>query len=193
LLGGACTVDNSPEPCQSLLRNGWILELLRMSSLLLEDEQERRKETTLGKQAVSFFGHALLALCGWIALMLVGYAVNPQNLSQMIILAASAMVPLLLGFSVNRVRQSEMATAVWLLGMTWFTIVAFLIVDMPTSPNQCFHCSLGEKLSRTFLSWPSPSGLIDDDGPFLGTWPAAALIGYAIGARLAMKKADAEA
>jgi hypothetical protein len=50
-----------------------------------------------------------------------------------------------------------------------------------------------EKLSRTFLGWPSPSGLIDDDGPFLGTWPAAALIGYAIGARLAMKKVDAEA
>jgi hypothetical protein len=43
-------------------------------------------------------------------------------------------------------------------------------------------------LSRTFFSLPKPSGLIDDDGPILGTWPAAALIGYAIGAQLALKR-----
>ena len=159
-----------------------------MATLLLEDEDEQRTETTLGKQAVSFFGHALLALCAWIALMLLGYAVNPEDLSQMITLAASALIPLLLGFIVNRVRQSEMATAVWLLGVIWFMIVALWIVDMPTGPNQCFNCGLGDKHLRTFLSLPIPSGLIDDDGPFLGTWPAAALIGYAIGARLAMRK-----
>jgi hypothetical protein len=161
-----------------------------MSSLLLEDEDEQPKEFTLGMQAASFFGHALLALCTWIALMLIGYVVNPENLPQMITLSASVAAPLLLGFIVNRVRQSEMATAVWLLGVIWFMIVAVWIVDMPTGPNQCFNCSMGEKLSRTFFSWPSPSGLIDNDGPFLGTWPTAALIGYAIGARLAMKKED---
>jgi hypothetical protein len=37
-----------------------------------------------------------------------------------------------------------------------------------------------------------PSGLIDDDGPFIGTWPAAALLGYSIGARLALKKVVVE-
>ena len=161
-----------------------------MSSLLLEDEDEQRHEITLGMQAAAFFGHALLALCAWVALMLVGYVVNPENLSQMITLAASVLVPLLLGFIVNRARQSEMATAVWLLGLIWFMIVALWIVDMPTGPNQCFNCGLGEKLSRTFFSLPSPAGLIDDDGPFLGTWPAAALFGYAIGSRLAMNKSS---
>jgi hypothetical protein len=161
-----------------------------MSSLLMEDEDEQRTEVTLGRQAASFLGHSLLALCVWTALMAVGYAVHPENLSQMIILAASILAPLLLGFIVNRVRQSEMATAVWLLGVIWFMIVALWIVDMPTAPYQCLGCGLGEKLSRTFFSWPSPSGLIDNDGPFLGTWPAAALLGYAIGARLAMKKED---
>ena len=157
-----------------------------MASILLEDE-EPRKEITLGKQAVSFFAHALLALLAWAALMAVGYAVNPQNIPQNAILAASVLVPLILGVLVNRWRQSEMASAVWLLGIIWFMIVALWIVDMPTGPNQCFQCTLSEKLSRSFLSWPAPSGLADDDGPFLGTWPAAALVGYAIGARLAMK------
>lgn len=163
-----------------------------MSSLLLEDEDEQRHEITLGNQALSFFGHALLALCAWTALMFLGYMLEPQNVPQTVILTASILVPLLLGLVVNRVRQSEMATVVWLLGVIWFMIVALWIVDMPTGPNQCFNCSLGEKLSRTFFSLPNPSGLIDDDGPFLGTWPAAALIGYAIGARLAMKKPEAE-
>lgn len=159
-----------------------------MSTLLLEDEDEPKNEITLGKRALSFLAHALLALCAWIALMLVGYALNPQNLPQPVILASSMLVPLVLGFVVNRVRQAEMATAIWLIGVSWFMIVALWIVDMPTGTNQCFNCGLGEKLSRTFFSIPSPSGLIDDDGPFLGTWPATALIGYAIGARLAMRK-----
>ena len=159
-----------------------------MSSLLLEDEEDQRNETTLGKQAASFFGHALLALCAWTALMLLGYVVEPRNVPQTVILTASILIPLMLGLIVNRVRQSEMATAVWLLGVIWFMILALWIVDMPTGPNQCFQCTLGEKLSRTFFSLPSPGGLIDDDGPFLGTWPTAALIGYAIGARLALKE-----
>jgi len=38
------------------------------------------------------------------------------------------------------------------------------------------------------FSIPTPSGLIDDDGPFLGTWPAVALIGYSIGAALALRR-----
>lgn len=158
-----------------------------MSSILLEDEDAPRRQNTLGRQALSFFGHALLALAAWLALMLLGYVANPQNMPQTVILTASILVPLAVGFLVNRVRQAEMATAVWLLGLIWFMIMALWIVDMPTGPNQCFQCTLSEKLTRTFLSIPSPSGLIDDDGPFLGMWPAAALIGYAIGARLAMK------
>ena len=160
-----------------------------MSSILLEDEDVPQKQNTLGIQALTFFGHASLALLTWLALMLLGYLVNPQNVPQTVILTVSVLAPLAVGVLVNRARQSEMATAVWLLGVIWFMIVALWIVDMPTGPNQCFQCGLGEKLSRTFLSIPSPSGLIDDDGPFLATWPAAALIGYAVGARLALKEA----
>jgi hypothetical protein len=159
-----------------------------MASLLFDEDEGAKTEATLGKQTISFFAHALLALISWIVLMLLGYVWNPENLPQTIILTASIFVPLFVGLAVNRVRQAEMASAVWLLGLIWFMIVALWVVDMPTSPNQCFQCTLSEKLSRTFLSLPSPSGLIDDDGPFLGTWPAAALIGYAIGAKLAMKE-----
>src|SRR5579862_9747641 len=128
-----------------------------MPSILLEDE-EPRKEITLGKQTVSFFGHALLALLAWVGLMAVGYVVEPQNIPQWAILAASFIFPLMLGFIVNRFQQSEMASAVWLLGLIWFMIVALWVVDMPTGPNECFQCTLGDKLSRSFLSIPTPSG-----------------------------------
>ena len=68
-----------------------------------------------------------------------------------------------------------MASAVWLLGLIWLMIVALYIVDMPTRPNQCYQCGVTEKLTRTLFSIPTPSGLIDDDGPFLGTWPSDAI------------------
>jgi hypothetical protein len=161
-----------------------------MAHLLLEEDEEQRKSNTLGRQAASFFAHAGMALLVWIALMLVGYAVNPPAISQSIILLLSFGVPLCAGLLINHFSQSEMAVLVWVLGLTWFMVVALWIVDMPTAANQCLQCTLGEKLSRTFFSIPSPSGLLDDDGPFLGTWPAAAFIGYAIGARLALRRRE---
>jgi hypothetical protein len=102
----------------------------------------------------------------------------------------SMLVPFAAGNVINRFRQDEMAMAVWLVGLIWILIIALWILDMPTGPNQCFQCDATEKLTRTLLSLPKPSGLIDNDGPFLGTWPAAALVGYSIGARLGLKRKD---
>jgi hypothetical protein len=125
--------------------------------------------------------------------MFAGYALQPSGISQIIITVLSLAVPLLVGFIVSRSRQDEMASVVWLAGLIWMLIISLWILDMPTGPNACFQCDATEKLSRTFFSIPRPSGLIDNDGPFLGTWPAAALIGYSIGARLALRKRAARA
>jgi prepilin signal peptidase PulO-like enzyme (type II secretory pathway) len=141
----------------------------------------------LSRQAVSFVIHTALAIVSWLALMFAGYALNPAGLSQTVILVLSILVPAVVGYVVTRYRQDEMATLVWLAGVIWLLIVSLWILDMPTGPNRCLQCDATEKLSRTFLSLPQPSGLIDDDGPFLGTWPAAALFGYAIGARFGLR------
>lgn len=159
-----------------------------MDSLLNTEDDEDRTASKLIQQVLSFFLHSALALGSWLALMLFGYALNPSNVPQSLILLLSLCIPLAVGFAVNRFRRDEMATAVWLLGLIWLMIVALWIVDMPTRPNQCFQCGISEKLSRTFFSLPNPSGLIDDDGPFIATWPAAALIGYSIGATLALRR-----
>ncbi len=154
----------------------------------LHNREEEDSAAKLKRQSVRFVVHSLLALGSWFALMLVGYAANPTGVPQWAILALSAAVPLCAGFVVNRRQQDTVAEAVWLFGLVWLLIIALWILDMPTGPYQCFHCGAAEKLSRTFFSLPQPSGLIDDDGPFLGTWPSAALVGYSIGARLAIRR-----
>jgi len=155
---------------------------------LIHSTEEDESSTKLSRQALSFFLHTALALLTWLALMVAGYALNPTGLPQWMILLASFAVPLIVGVLVNMIRQDEMAVAVWLIGLIWILILSLWIVDMPTGPTACFQCGIPDRLTRTFFSFPSPSGLIDDDGPFLGTWPAAALIGYAIGARLSLRK-----
>ena len=162
-----------------------------MESLLHRDEEERLAPTLAG-QAIHFFLNAALALGSWLALMMIGYALNPAGVSQNLILILSLVVPLGVGYAITHFRQDEMAVQVWLVGLIWVLIVSLWILDMPTGPNQCLECGATEKLMRTFFSLPSPSGLIDNDGPFLGTWPAAALIGYAIGARLALRRREPE-
>jgi hypothetical protein len=153
----------------------------------VQTEQEERVQASLTQQAFWFFLHTFVGLAAWAGLMLLGYIIQPAGVPQTLILLFSILVPLGAGFIVNRIRQDEMATLVWLLGLTWILVVALWILDMPTGPNACFQCDATEKISRTFFSFPSPSGLIDDDGPFIGTWPAAALFGYALGARLATR------
>lgn len=159
-----------------------------MEQLLKGDEEERNPEKA-SSQVLWFFAHIALALGSWIVLMLLGSALSPQGVSQLMILVLSIVVPLLVGYGFTYVRQNDMAPLVWLIGLIWLLIISLYVLDMPTAPNACFQCDATEKLTRTFFSWPSPSGLIDNDGPILGTWPAAALIGYSIGARFALKRA----
>jgi len=158
-----------------------------MESLLHTDEDDG-SSSKLSRQAFSFFIHTGLALGAWLLLMFLGYVLNPPSVSQTIVLVLSLMVPAIVGNVVTRVRQDEMATVIWLVGLIWILIISLWILDMPTGPNECFQCDATEKLTRTFFSLPKPSGLIDNDGPFIGTWPAAAMIGYAIGAKIALRK-----
>ena len=165
-----------------------------MEPLIHQTEEDSPRR--LSRQALWFFVHTSLAIGTWFALMLAGYALNPPWFTegvypQSAILVVSLLVPLLVGLVVNRFRQDDMAPLIWLMGLIWALIICLWILDMPTGPGECFQCDATEKLSRTFFSWPSPSGLIDNDGPFFCTWPAAALIGYAIGARLSLRKRPA--
>jgi hypothetical protein len=151
----------------------------------IEEEEPR---SNLGEQALWILIHTLLAAGSWIAMMFLITMANPASVPVALTLVLSFAVPALVGLIFTRIRQNDMAPYTWLLGMIWFLIICLWILDMPTGPNQCFHCDASQKLYLTFFSFTSDSGLIDNEGRLLGTWPAVALIGYGVGSRFALKR-----
>jgi hypothetical protein len=157
-----------------------------MAKLVIDDEDDASER--LSNQAITFFLHTFFALGAWIAMMLVGYAINPTYVPQAIVLGLSILVPMFAGNLIVKFKPNEMSMHVWLAGLIWFLMICLWILDMPTGPNACFECDATAKVMRTLFSFPSPSGLIDNNGPFFGTWPAAALLGYSLGARLGLRR-----
>ena len=142
----------------------------------------------LTEQAVWVLIHTLMAVGSWIVMMGIITFFKPESVPVLITLVLSFMIPLVVGNTFTRIKQNEMAPYTWLIGLIWFLIVTLWILDMPTGPNQCFHCDASQKLYLTFLSPIEDSGLIDGQGRLVGTWPTAALVGYGIGARFALKR-----
>ena len=151
-------------------------------------EEEELKVANLGEQALWVLIHTVVAVCTWGCMMLAITLAHPQNVSVTVTLAMSFSLPLVVGYLFTRIRQNDMGPHTWLVGLIWFLIICLWILDMPTGPNQCYHCDASQKLYLTFFSLTEDSGLIDGEGRFLGTWPTAAFIGYGIGASLALKK-----
>ena len=116
--------------------------------------------------------------------MLIITLTRPDSVPAAVTLALSFIFPLLIGFLLVKMRASDVATLTWLAGLVWFMIVGLWILDMPTGPGSCYHCGAGDKLWLTFFSLNRDSGMVDGQGRFLGTWPAAAMIGYSVGALL---------
>ena len=154
--------------------------------LFLEEEEER--VSNLAEQAMWVLVHTLVAIGSWIAMMALISMAKPENVPVLVTTLLSFSVPFVVGYIFTRVKQNDMAPYTWLIGLIWFLIICLWILDMPTGPNQCYHCDASQKLFLTFLSPTEDSGLIDGQGRLIGTWPAVAWVGYGIGSRFALKK-----
>ena len=150
-----------------------------------EDEQGA---SNLAQQAGWVLIHTLLAVGSWATTIILVSALHPETVPVALTLIFAFSVPFLVGHVFTRIKQNDMAPYTWLIGMIWFLIICLWILDMPTGPNQCYHCDATQKLYLTFFSPTEDSGLIDGQGRFIGTWPAAALIGYSIGSSFALKR-----
>lgn len=153
----------------------------------IEILEEEEKVGNLRHQAMWVCVHTLLAIGTWALVVVLITMAHPESVPVLVTLALSLFAPFLVGLLFNRIKQNDMAPYVWLVGLIWFLIVCLWILDMPTGPNQCYHCDASEKLYLTFFSLKEDSGLIDGQGRFIGTWPFAALVGYAFGSSLALK------
>jgi hypothetical protein len=154
----------------------------------VEIQEEEEKASNLAEQALWVLIHMLLAIGSWVAMILAVSLARPESVPVIVTTALSFSVPFLVGNIFTRIRQNDMAPYTWLVGLIWFLIICLWILDMPTGPNQCYHCDASQKLYLTFISLTEDSGLIDGQGRFVGTWPAVAFIGYGIGSRFALRR-----
>ena len=153
-----------------------------------EIQEEEEKVATLAEQALWVLSHVLMALGSWVAMVLFISFLKPESVPVLFTLGLSFAIPFIVGNIFTRIKQNDMAPYTWLIGVIWFLIVCLWVLDMPTGPNQCYHCDASQKMFLTFLSPTEDSGLIDGQGRFVGTWPAMAFIGYGIGSSLALKR-----
>lgn len=143
----------------------------------------------LGREAVHFVLHTLVALAVVGVIMFAGWAlhadpdaVNPK----MIATGAAFVLAFAVGFLVMKVRPDFVARYVWISGLVLFAIVCVWVLDLPTGNGLCERCGALDKLTRTFFSIQNGSGLAGGWGLVLGCWTPLALFGYALGAQLGL-------
>jgi hypothetical protein len=97
------------------------------------------------------------------------------------------LVPMIGGFLLARIHHNNVAAYIWISGLVIFSIICVWVLDLPTGNGLCETCGAGEKLWRTFFTFSHGSGLMGGDGLLVGSWIPLSMIGYAIGAKLALK------
>jgi hypothetical protein len=158
---------------------------------MTEDFEVSQGKSTgdLGREAAWFAAHtlfAILTLLGLIAVMWVFHpdpnAVNPKLLATVLAL----FIPLVVGFLITKVTTNDIGSYVWIFGLIIFAVACVWVIDLPTGPGLCEHCTLVERLWRTFFDFQHGSGLMGGDGPLVGLWIPLSLFGYAGGSKLAL-------
>jgi len=142
----------------------------------------------LAAEAFWFFAHSFISLLVYVGLLGVVQLIKPQAPSMLLATLLAFAIPGVAGWIIAMIWPNEIARYVWIFGLIYFSIVCVYVLDLPTGPGLCEHCGALGKLIETLITFNHPSGLLYGSGNALGTWPALANIGYAIGARFGLKQ-----
>ncbi len=153
------------------------------------DSSPNKSLSELLREAMWFCLHTLIAVA-LLALVVVSMSLSrpdPDALRPKLVGTALALlIPLACSFFLARMFENRTARHVWISGLLTFSAVSVWVLDLPTGKGLCEKCGAVEKLWRTFFAINHGSGLMAGDGLFIGTWIPLAMIGYALGARLAL-------
>lgn len=145
----------------------------------------------LGREALWFTVHSLIAvavLAVVVSTVMLFHpdpdALHPKIFGTLLVF----FIPLIAGFIINRWQQNDPAAYVWIAGLIVFAIVSVHVLDLPTGNGLCERCGATEKLWRTFFDITHGSGLMAGDGLLIGTWIPLSMIGYALGAKSALRE-----
>jgi hypothetical protein len=156
-------------------------------------KQDISQDKTMGdltREAFLFLTHTLVALILLAIVIGVMSMNNPDPDSTAPKLFATILAffaPLIGGLLLARIHRSSIATYTWISAVVFFSIICIRVLDLPTGNGLCESCTAVEKIWRTFFTFSYGSGLMAGNGPLVGAWIPLSLIGYAIGAKLAIK------
>ena len=144
----------------------------------------------LAREALWFLTHTLVAvilLAIAIGVMSLNHPDPDSSTPKLLGTIFAFLVPMIGSFLLTRIHHNDIAAYIWISGMVIFSIVCVWVLDLPTGKGLCESCGAGEKLWRTFFTFSDGSGLIGGDGLLVGSWIPLSMIGYAIGAKFALK------
>ena len=117
----------------------------------------------LGREAVWFAAHtlfAILTLFGIVAVMWMFHP-NPNSSSpKWLATLLAILIPMIVGFLITKVSSNDIGRYVWISGLLIFAILCVAVIDLPPGPGLCEHCTLMERLWRTFFDFQNGSGLM---------------------------------
>jgi hypothetical protein len=144
----------------------------------------------LSREALWFLTHTLVAvilLAIAIGVMSLNHPDPDSSTPKLLGTIFAFLIPMIGGFLLARIHHNDIAGYIWISGVVTFSIVCVWVLDLPTGNGLCESCGAFEKLWRTFFTFTHGSGLMGGDGLLVGSWIPLSMIGYAVGAKLALK------
>jgi hypothetical protein len=154
------------------------------------DTSQDKSLSDLAREAIWFLAHTLIAFV-LLAITIGGMSLNhpdpDSSTPKLIGTVLALLVPLIGGYLLARMHHNDIAGYIWISGLVIFSVVCVWVLDLPTGNGLCETCGAVEKLWRTFFTFSHGSGLMGGDGLLVGAWIPLSMIGYAIGAKFALK------
>jgi hypothetical protein len=155
------------------------------------DISEDKTIGELGREALWFLTHTLVAivlLAITVGVMSLNHPDPDSPTPKLLGTILALLVPMIGSFLLARIHHNDVAAYIWISGLIFFSIVCVWVLDLPTGNGLCVACGVSEKLWRTFFTFTQGSGLLGGDGLLVGSWIPLSMIGYALGAKLALKR-----
>jgi hypothetical protein len=139
-------------------------------------------------QIASFFAQIAISLLAYGALVLLLNLFNPVNMPALLTTLLVFLVTFTVAYLLHMNGRRTEAPAIWIAGVVWMLMVTVYVLELPTGPGKCEYCTAMGKIGLTLFDMVQGSNLMNGEGRLIGTWPALAMLGYAVGAAQALKR-----
>jgi hypothetical protein len=157
------------------------------ATLDLEKSPER-----MLRQAASFALHVFISLLVYATLFFLCSFLNtsnwPGDWPAIVATLLVTFVPFGVAYLIHLRGEPTSAPFIWIAGVVWLLMVTVYVLELPTGPGKCEHCTAVSKIWLTLFDLTTDSNLVEGAGRVIGTWPALAMIGYSVGARFVLQR-----